>query len=170
MASSALFAYISGAPVMFLAVHGVSPAQFSWLFGANAAGYIAVSQLNARLLRAHAPRALLTAGVTCLAGAGAVLTASALAGLGTAASELGCLLLMSSLGFVLPNAVALALDSQGRQAGNAAAWLGALQFGLSAVASSTVAALTDDSALPTGATVLIVALIACGLRLASRSR
>ncbi|HEX3757226.1 MAG TPA: multidrug effflux MFS transporter [Kofleriaceae bacterium] len=166
MASSALFAYISGAPVMFLAVHGVSPAQFSWLFGANAAGYIAMSQLNARLLRAHAPRTLLTAGVTGLAGAGAVLTAGALAGLGTAATELGCLMLMSSLGFVLPNAVALALDSQGRQAGNAAAWLGALQFGLSAVASSAVAALTDDSALPAGATVLAVALVACALRLA----
>lgn len=166
MASSALFAYISGAPVMFLAVHGLSPAQFSWLFGANVAGYIAVSQLNARLLRAHAPRAMLTAGVTCLAGAGVILTAGALAGLGTAAAELGCLMLMSSLGFVLPNAVALALDSQGRQAGNAAAWLGALQFGLSAVASSAVAALTDDSALPAGATVLAVALVACALRLA----
>jgi hypothetical protein len=51
---------------------------------------------------------------------------------------------------VLPNALALALDSQGRQAGNAAAGLGALQFGLSAVASSAVAALTDDSALPVG--------------------
>jgi DHA1 family bicyclomycin/chloramphenicol resistance-like MFS transporter len=117
----------------------VSPAQFSWLFGANAAAYIAVSQLNARLLRAHAPRALLTAGVICLASAGAILTAGATAGLGTAASALGCLMLMSSLGFVLPNAVALALDGQGQQAGNAAAWLGALQFGLSAVASSAVA-------------------------------
>jgi DHA1 family bicyclomycin/chloramphenicol resistance-like MFS transporter len=166
MASSALFAYISGAPVMFLSVHRISPAQFSWLFGANAAGYIAVSQLNARLLRSHAPRALLTAGVACLTAAGAVLTITALAGLGIAAAELGCLLLMSSLGFVLPNAVALALDSQGQQAGNAAAWVGALQFGLSAVASSAVAALTDDSALPTGGTVLAVALIACALRLA----
>jgi DHA1 family bicyclomycin/chloramphenicol resistance-like MFS transporter len=164
MASCALFAYISGAPVIFIAIHGVAPSQFSWLFGGNAAAYIAMSQLNARLLRSHAPRTLLTVGVCGLAVAGAILSGSALAGLGPIATELGCIALLASLGFVFPNAVALALEHQGHQAGNAAAWLGALQFGLSAVASSAVAALTDATALPTAATVLIVALVACALR------
>jgi len=163
LASAALFAYISGAPVIFLAIHGVAPARFSWLFGCNAAGYIAMSQLNARLLRAYGPRELLTAGIASLALAGALLTGSALAGLGAIATELGCFVLLASLGFVLPNAVALALDGQGNQAGNAAAWLGALQFGMSAVASSAVAALTVGTALPVAVIVLTAALAACAL-------
>jgi len=163
LASAALFAYISGAPVIFLAIHGVAPARFSWLFGCNAAGYIAMSQLNARLLRAYGPRELLTVGIASLALAGALLTGSALAGLGAIATELGCFVLLASLGFVLPNAVALALDGQGNQAGNAAAWLGALQFGMSAVASSAVAALTVGTALPVAVIVLTAALAACAL-------
>lgn len=164
MASAGLFAYISGAPVIFLQLHGISPAQFSWLFGVNAAGYIATSQLNARLLRRHAPRTLLTAGMIVQASAAAALTIGAGLAAGTTVMELGFLASMSSLGLVLPNAVALALDGQGDRAGSAAAWLGALQFGAAAGASSLVAALADGTAVPTAATMLGVAGIGCTLR------
>lgn len=164
MASASLFAYISGAPVIFLERYHVAPAQFGWMFGANAAGYIAMSQLNARLLRRHAPRALLTAGVIGLAAAASALTAGAILDLGPIAMDLGFLASMSSLGLVLPNAVALALDGQGGRAGSAAAWLGALQFGAAAGSSALVAALADGTAVPAAATMLVVAAIACALR------
>lgn len=164
MASASLFAYITGAPVIFLELHRITPAQFSWLFGINAAGYIATSQLNARLLRHHAPRALLTAGVLGMAAAATALTAGALLELGPVATDLGFLAAMSSLGLVMPNAVALALDGHGSRAGSAAAWLGALQFGAAAGASALVAALADGTAVPAAATMLGIAVAACALR------
>jgi len=164
MASAGLFAYISGAPVIFLELHGVSPSQFSWLFGGNAAGYIAASQLNARLLRTYAPRTLLTAGVTGLAAAATVLTLGAVIDLGPVVMELGFFASLSSLGLVLPNATALALDGHGSRAGSASAWLGAGQFGAAAAASAVVASLADGTAVPAAATMLVVAAIACASR------
>jgi MFS transporter, DHA1 family, multidrug resistance protein len=160
MASAGLFAYITGAPVIFLELHRISPAHFSWLFGVNAAGYIAASQLNARLLRTHAPGALLTVGVIGLAIAAAALTISAAAGLGPVAIELGFLASLSSMGLVMPNAVALALDGQGERAGSAAAWLGSLQFGAAAGASAVVAARADGTAVPAATVMLGAAAIA----------
>jgi hypothetical protein len=78
--------------------------------------------------------------------------------------ELGLFTSLSSLGLVLPNAVALALDGQGSRAGNAAAWLGALQWGAAATTSAVVATLANGTAVPTAATMLATAAMACALR------
>jgi DHA1 family bicyclomycin/chloramphenicol resistance-like MFS transporter len=142
-------------------LHRLSPSQFSWLFGINAAGYIATSQLNARLLRTYAPRVLLTAGVISQLTAATALTLGAHAGLGPISLELGFLASLSSLGLVMPNAIAIALDGHGTRAGSAAAWLGALQFGAAAGASSLVAALADGTAAPAATTMLAAAAVAC---------
>jgi MFS transporter, DHA1 family, multidrug resistance protein len=168
MASAGMFAYITSAPLIFLEIHHVAPSHFSWIFGLNAAGYIAMSQLNARLLRRYSPASLLTVGVAGLVAASGYLVVMANADVGPAGPELGFFAFLSSLGLVMPNAIALALDGQGRQAGNAAAWLGALQFGAAALASSAVATLSDGTALPASATMLVVALVAGALRLAVR--
>jgi DHA1 family bicyclomycin/chloramphenicol resistance-like MFS transporter len=164
MGSAGLFAYISGAPVIFIAIHHVPPASFSWLFGANAAAYIGMSQCNARLLRARSPAQLLSVGVGGMVTVGCGLTAAVAAGLGPVVLEAGFFLFLASLGLVLPNAIALALERQWQQAGNAAAWAGALQFGMAALSSAAVAALATTPAAATAMTMLTVATIAGGLR------
>lgn len=55
---------------------------------------------------------------------------------------------MSSLGFVLPNVIAAALASQGRNAGSAAALLGTAQFGAGAVIGMLLGALGNGTAVP----------------------
>src|SRR5690606_22011299 len=48
-----MFAYIAGSPFVFIEILELDPSEFALVFGVNAAGYVAASQLNARLLRSR---------------------------------------------------------------------------------------------------------------------
>jgi MFS transporter, DHA1 family, multidrug resistance protein len=136
-AFAAMFAYISGSPFVLQNGYGLSPTVFSLLFGVNALGLIALSQLNGRLLDRFSPRTLLIATLT-------LETAAALVVLGGAALALlivvaaGLFVLVSALGMVTPNATALALDRHPRRAGTAAAVLGGIQSVIAAAAAPLV--------------------------------
>ncbi|MDD2540199.1 MAG: multidrug effflux MFS transporter, partial [Desulfuromonadaceae bacterium] len=53
------FSYISGAPFLFIELHGVSPQHFGLFFGANACGLIGASQFNRRLLKRFSAQRIL---------------------------------------------------------------------------------------------------------------
>lgn len=149
MGSAGMFAYISGAPRVFIEIYGVDPAYFGFYFGANAAALILASQLSARLLRHHSPETLLRRAQRFLvvaASAGIVLT---LAGQLNLTLLMLCLLgFMGSQGFVNPNAAALALGEQGHRLGAASALMGALQMTSGAVAGLAVSSWASETALP----------------------
>ena len=70
-----------------------------------------------------------------------------------------CLFLyVSSLGFIVPNASACALATQGQRAGTASALMGALQFGLATLAGGAIGQWPDGSARP-----LALVLALCGV-------
>ncbi|MDI1446339.1 Bcr/CflA family multidrug efflux MFS transporter [Polyangium sp. 6x1] len=144
-----MFAYISGSPFVLIELFHVSPQRYGWFFGANAFGFIAASQVNHRFLARFSPGQLLARGTVVLAVMGAVLIALAVTGAGglpaVAVSLFG---FMASLGFIGPNATALAMDDQGSRAGLASAVLGSIQFGIAACASSFVGLLNDGSMRP----------------------
>ena len=167
--SAALFGYITGSPLVFIEIHHVAPGHFGWFFGANAAGYIGFSQLNARLVRDHAPQSLLKLGLCGLTSASLALVITSLTSSALWPVAASCFVLLASLGFVLSNAIALALEDHGERAGSAAAVMGALQFGLAASASGVVSARYDGTALPMSTTVFGLALVATGM-LVARSR
>ncbi len=160
LAQAGMFAYITGAPAVFMDLHHVTPGHFGWFFGSNAAGYVAGSQLNARLVRAAPPTTILTGGLVSLCTTGAALVAISVTDAGLWPTAAAFFAFVSSLGFIMPNAIAVALEDQGPRAGNAAAWMGALQFGVAAGASSLVSALGDGTARPLAAIMLGLALAA----------
>ena len=45
-----MFAYISGSPFVFIDLYGVPAHYYGWLFGLNATGIVAFTQINRRLL------------------------------------------------------------------------------------------------------------------------
>jgi len=165
LAQAGMFAYITGAPIVFITIHHVTPGHFGWYFGANAAGYVGCSQLNARFTHDHAPSVLLTRGLAALATAAATLVILAIASAPLAPTAIAYFAFVSSLGFIMPNAIAIALEHQGARAGNAAAWMGALQFAVAAGASSLVTALADGTPRPI-AGVMFGLAIAAGSTLA----
>jgi DHA1 family bicyclomycin/chloramphenicol resistance-like MFS transporter len=165
-AQAGMFAYITGAPAVYITIHHVAPGQFGWFFGANAAGLIACSQLNARLLSEYSPAQLLRRGLIAasLAALAQVVVAVTAAGLWPTAAAYFAF--VASLGLVSPNATTLALEDHGVRAGSAAAWLGALQFTTAAAASAAVSALADGTARPIAGVIATLALTATAINLA----
>lgn len=158
LAAAGMFAYIAGSPFVLIQLGGIPPEYFGWAFGSNALGFIAASQLNARLLKTIAPTRLLRRALwmPALAGLSLVgLTFSNMVSLPL--TLLGLFLYIASLGFIVPNASACALATHGQQAGTASALLGALQFGLATLAGAAVGQWHDGSSRP-----LAVVLAVCG--------
>ncbi len=159
--SAAMFAYITAAPLVFIEHYHVAPGRFGWFFGSNAAAYVALSQLNARLLRKHAPLSILCFGVAGIFAVALVMLVGALTDWGLWPTAASCCAFMGCLGLIMPNAVALALEGQGANAGGAAAWIGALQFGVAGAASASVSARhSAPAALSMATAMLVLALVA----------
>ncbi|MBC3504792.1 multidrug effflux MFS transporter [Pseudomonas sp. SWRI59] len=167
IAIAGMFAYIAGSPFVFIKLYGVPAEHYGWLFGTNAAGFILVAQVNARMLAKRGPAFLLVRAVWMYLAAGLLL-------LGVAAlrpSQLWPLLVplfvcIASLGCIIPNASACAMSGQGARAGSASALMGCLQFSVAAGAAALVGLLHDGSAVPMtlvislcGALVVSVALL-----------
>jgi DHA1 family bicyclomycin/chloramphenicol resistance-like MFS transporter len=158
LAMAGMFAYIAGSPFVFIQLHGVPPERYGWLFGANALGLVIAAQANGRVRRpGHAHATLRWANVV-QAASGLVLLATAAAGAGGLAGvALPLFVYVASLGFVLPNATALAMAPHGANAGVASALLGTLQFSTAALAATAVGALHDGTATP-----MALVIAACG--------
>lgn len=165
--SASLFAYITAGPLVFIEHYHVAPQDFGWFFGCNAAAYVVASQLNARLLRRHAPRSLLCAGVAGLFVMALFQMLGAVTDWGLWPTALCCCLFLGCLGVIMPNAVALALEGQGARAGGAAAWIGALQFGVAGLASAAVSAGHEAPALAMATAILVLASIAATVLVAT---
>ncbi|TMD12067.1 MAG: multidrug effflux MFS transporter [Chloroflexi bacterium] len=154
----AMFAYIAGSPFVLEGIYRASPQLFSLFFGLNAFGFMLASQINGSLVSHIAPGRLLALGVSLNAAAGcALLAVVLLGGLGLPAVLPPLFLLVSSVGFVIPNATALALSRHPEAAGTGSALLGVIQSGIAAVAAPLVGIAGSRSALPMAAVIA-----ACG--------
>src|SRR5262245_24632198 len=165
-----MFAYIAGSPFVVQDVYGVSPQVYAVIFGVNALGIVACSQLNGLLVERVGPRRLLVTGLATGAVGGLTLLAVALAGGIGLAGILPCLfVVVSSIGLVLPNATALALSGYDPQvAGSASALLGVLQFAFGAVIAPLVGAAGVESAVPMAVMMATLGVCACGAFLLTR--
>ncbi|WP_240687359.1 multidrug effflux MFS transporter [Amycolatopsis suaedae] len=157
----AIFAYIAGSPFALQEVYGLSPQQYSVVFGVNSLGLVLLGQLNGRIVgRLAGERTLLRTGLllATAGGAGVVVTAAA------GAPMLGVLVplfvVISSIGMVMPNASSLALAEHGHHAGAASALLGVLQFVVGGLAAPLVGLAGGGSAVPMGAVMAAFAVAA----------
>lgn len=164
VAMAGMFGYIAGSPFVFIELYGIPAEHYGWLFGSNAAGFILVSQINARLLRLRGPGFWLRRFVWFYFACGASLLVIAL----SKPDALWPLLIplfagLASLGSILPNATACAMAKQGQQAGLASALMGSLQFCVAAVASAAVGWLHNGTAVPMAMVITACALLAACL-------
>ncbi|WPN47814.1 multidrug effflux MFS transporter [Pseudomonas sp. P8_241] len=163
IAIAGMFSYIAGSPFVFIKLYGVPAEHFGWLFGINALGFILVAQINARLLTKRGPAFLLARAVWVYLGAGLTLLAvSALHPEHLWPLLIPLFICIASLGCILPNASACAMNGQGARAGSASAMLGCLQFSVAAGAAALVGVLHDGSAVPMA---MVISL--CGILVVS---
>lgn len=164
LAFAGMFAYISGSPYVLQDGFGLSPTTFSLVFGANAVGLIVLGQVNARLVGRYRTRPLFVGALTAGAGAAALLVAGATTG------QLWLILpalagYVATIGMLMPNGTALALEEHARHAGTAAALLGAVQSGIASLAAPVVGLAGTASATP----MALIILGAAGLSLVAVS-
>ncbi len=156
-----MFAYIAGSPFVFIKLYGVPAEHYGWVFGSNAAGFILVAQVNARLLAKRGPAFLLSRSVwVYLAAALALLAISALHTEALWPLLVPLFICIASLGCIMPNTSACAMSGQGARAGSASALLGCIQFGVAAGAASLVGVLHDGTAMPMATVITLCGVLA----------
>ena len=170
LAFAQMFAYIAGSPFVLENVYGVSPQVFAVIFGVNALGIVALSQLNGLLVGRVGLTRLFEVGLALgTVGGVTLLTVVLVGGIGLA-GILPCLfVIVSSMGLMIPNATALALSGYDPQvAGSASALLGVLQFALGAVVAPLVGVAGVESAVPMAVVMATLGLSACAAFLLTR--
>jgi DHA1 family bicyclomycin/chloramphenicol resistance-like MFS transporter len=156
----ALFAYVSASPSLLIDIYRISPANFGWVFGLNAAGMIAVSQLNAHLLRAHTPEAILTRSRLASIAFALVLMADAASGLGGMWGILVPLfLVIASFGLVGPNTQAAGLNADLARTGAISSLMGAATFAVGALMTVVTGVFHDGTPRPLAAIILVAILL-----------
>lgn len=162
---SGLFAYIAGASFVLQGGYGLDQQAFALVFGAGAVALIGATQFNVVLLRRFTPQRIVVGALMASTVIGVVFVALAAAGVGgLAAFVVPVWLILAAMGFVIPNAPAVALSRHQDAAGTSAALLGAAQFGLGAAVAPLVGILGNDElalavVMTVGAAVALAALL-----------
>lgn len=162
MGTASMFTYITCVPDLLIEHYGISPEHFGWFFGINAAGLIAGSQINRHLLKRRTSHDLLKIALAIGLGLTLILLASALTGIGGLPGLLIPLfLVITCMGFVLPNGGASAMVIDLKRAGSTSAFTGSMSFALGASGSAIAGLFYDGSPMPMA--VVMTAALAMGV-------
>jgi DHA1 family bicyclomycin/chloramphenicol resistance-like MFS transporter len=160
---SGLFAYIAGASFVLQGRFGLDQQMFAVVFGAGAVALIGATQINVVLLKRFSPQTIMLWALVAAVAAGAGFVALAISHTGGLAGfVVPVWSILAAMGFVVPNAPAVALSRHTDASGTAAAVLGAAQFGLGAAVAPVVGVLgNNEIALAVVMTTsMVVALLA----------
>ncbi len=175
LAMAALFAYVAGSSFVLQEEFGLNEQEFAIVFALGAIALIGASQFNVVMLGHFTPVRIVIAALSTAVVSAVVMTVLAVSDIGGIFGFLVPLwFLLGGVGFVMPNAPALALSRHGEAAGTAAALLGAAQFGSGAIVAPVVGVLGNDavavSVTMVGvSTIALAALIAVTARTANKN-
>jgi MFS transporter, DHA1 family, multidrug resistance protein len=145
----AIFAYLSGSSFVFIELFHLTPQQYALVFGFNACGLIAASQISRMMLTRFTSWQVISVAFLINAAAGLTLVGAGLTGLGGMPVIIGLLFLcLSCAGVIFPNIAAVAMAPFGEVAGSASALLGTVQFVVGALAGAMVGVLHNGTLVP----------------------
>jgi DHA1 family bicyclomycin/chloramphenicol resistance-like MFS transporter len=162
---TAMFVYITASPFVFIELYKVSASSYGWLFGLNALGLVAASQLNARLLSRFRSEILLTRASITQVVLGVWLLLVAVIPVGGLIGLLVPLFgIIGSMGFVQPNIITGAMADQAQRAASASAVIGFLRFGMASIGGILTCALFDGTARPMALLIAAFCLLSLLIR------
>ncbi|WP_347455258.1 multidrug effflux MFS transporter [Acinetobacter thermotolerans] len=127
--SAVLFCYITSSSAILMDHFHLSEQQFAYIFGGNAIGIMLFSTMNKRLAHRFNILSRLRIGTTLqLTGVIGLLVLGVLGAESLLLVILGMFMVVASIGFTGPNAMAIAMSEQGARAGTASAIMGSMQF------------------------------------------
>jgi MFS transporter, DHA1 family, multidrug resistance protein len=162
----AILAYIAGSSFILQGIYGISPQLFGTIFGINAAGMVVGAQINGHFVHRLGSGPLLSIGLTCMSTGSLLFLVAVITGWGGLAAVLpSFFLVLFGLGFVTPNATALALQNHPNSAGAASALMGSAQFLFGAALAPLAGIGGDKDALPMAVLMMSLAGGATAVRL-----
>lgn len=165
-----MMSYIPASPFVYQVVMGLPPLAYGALFGLNAAGLIIAGYISSRLVkRIPAQRIVGTAAPLLLVFCVAIL-ALALAPVPRWLLAIPIWCAVTSVGFLMGNSSALALDAVRHVSGSGSAVLGAVQFVFGAIVSPLSGLAGDRTAVPMAVIMTVAAAVAAVLALVLRRR
>ncbi|SDD56623.1 MFS transporter, DHA1 family, bicyclomycin/chloramphenicol resistance protein [Paenibacillus sp. UNCCL117] len=155
-----VFAYVSGTPFIYQKIYGASPQLFAFLFGSNGISLIIGSQVVGRLAHRISERRFLVIGLLLSVAASFTVLLVVLFQGPLFALVIPLFFFVASIGMTATASFSLAMETQSRLAGSAAALLGLIPFLLGAVTSPLVGIAGEDTAVPLGIIILATSVLA----------
>jgi MFS transporter, DHA1 family, multidrug resistance protein len=153
---AALFAYLAGAPAVFMGQARMSASAFGLVLAGLGIAMIAFFRVNGWLVRARGPSFALQIGIGIWILAGAALCAMAWTGqTGAAAVALALFVFTLGYSFIPSNAQVGALSRHAAHAATATSLMSALQYIAGALAGALIGLLADGTARPMASLILI---------------
>ena len=163
--AAVFFAYLTAAPELLIEIYRIPPERFGYVFAINAIGFIAVNQLNARLLRRYSPLTILVQSRLPTVLIGALLCVSAYTGwFGMLGVLVPLFFALASGGLIGANTSACALHLDPTRAGSISSLIGAGAFAFGALASVLAGLFHDGTARPM-ATLIVLCMVASAISL-----
>ncbi len=165
-----LFVYVAGSPIIFMEVYGVSPQAFGGIFAMLSVGFIGGSQLNILVLRKFTSKQIFRLALASQMTVGLVFLLGSINNWYDQTSTLVMFfLLLLSLGFTSPNAMALALEPFDKNLGSASALMGTIRIGVAGLASGSIGLFNAVNSVPvtmmiTGTTLIAIVIYLAGNR------
>jgi DHA1 family bicyclomycin/chloramphenicol resistance-like MFS transporter len=146
---ASFFTYLAHSSFVLIEHYGLSPRQYSLVFASNAASFIGMSQLTARLGKRFGLKPMVRVAAHGYAGVMALLLGLFLAGVNALPVLLALLFVgYGFLGLIIPTSAILALEEHGPIAGTASALMGTLQFATGAVVMALTGVFVNGTGLP----------------------
>ncbi|HTI09960.1 MAG TPA: multidrug effflux MFS transporter [Puia sp.] len=171
LAFAGLFAYVSGSPIVFMDIYHVDKKVYGWIFAFLSVAFIGLSQFNTLLLKKYNSEQIARVALTGQVVVSVIFLTGSIAGWYALPQTIFFIFLfLGCLGFVNPNALALALAPFAKNAGSASALMGALQMGTGALASIGVSVFSNGTATPMIAIMGATSIAAILILLAGRRK
>lgn len=155
-----LFAHISSSPGLFIEHFALTQKQYGWLFASLAFGLIVASQVNTVLLKRYKSEQLISKALMFQIFFSTVLMIISIARMDNFwITSILLFAYLSSVGFVMPNASALAMKPFERNAGSASALLGFIQMGLGSLATVFVGVFNIQTVFPLSVSITVCSVV-----------
>lgn len=133
------FAYVAATPFVYINYYHVPVRSYGFIFGVGILGIMATNLINRRLISRFGTLTLLKAGVYIAFGAATMLCVTSYTGWGGLIGLVVPLFIFFSMtGFIVANAIGLAMQDFLHEAGVVSAFIGSIQYGGGILGSAMV--------------------------------
>ncbi len=158
---SGLFAYLAASPLVFMDVYGVSSKVYGWIFALLSIGFIGSSQLNSMLTKRYKSEQIINVTLPVMV---IVAFTFLIGSIGGWFNIYGTIIMIFAIlccvGITYPNTSALSLAPFAKNAGTAAALMGALQMAIGTLVSILVSLFKSRSTIPLAGLMAAAAVLA----------